>query len=75
MFSDLECGTRPMPRHRTIACDYCGFLQLKRATECEACGRMARRERMLWIAKAVQIGVFLLVGVFMYVKLRGLAPQ
>ena len=72
-------GSRPpdhiaMPRRRTIACDYCGFLQLKRDTECEACGRMTRRERRLWIAKAVQIGVILLVGFIMYAKLKGLAP-
>jgi len=36
---------------------------------------MTRRERNLWIAKAVQIGVIVLVGVFMYAKLKGLAPQ
>lgn len=64
-----------MPRRRTIACDHCGFLQLKRDTECEACGRMTRRERNRWIAKAVQLGVILLVGAFMYAKLKGLAPQ
>lgn len=54
-----------MPRHLTIACDHCGFRQLKRDTECEACGRMTRRERNRWIAKAVQLGVILLVGAFM----------
>lgn len=64
-----------MPRHRTIACDHCGYLQLKGDTECEACGRMTRRERKLWIAKAVQLGVILLVGAFMYAKLKGLASQ
>jgi hypothetical protein len=64
-----------MPRRRTIACDHCGFLQLERDTECKTCGRMTRRERNLWIAKTVQIGVIVLVGVFMYTKLRGLAPQ
>ena len=64
-----------MPRHRTIACDHCGYLQLKRDTECDQCGRMTRRERNLWIAKAVQIGMILLVGVFMYARLKGLAPQ
>ncbi len=64
-----------MPRRRTIACDHCGYLQLKRDTECDACGRMTRRERNLWIAKAVQIGLIVLVGVFMYARLKGLAPQ
>jgi hypothetical protein len=71
----VHIGVRPMPRRRTIACDHCGFLQLKRDTECEACGRMTRRERHRWIAKAVQLGVILLVGAFMYAKLKGLAPQ
>lgn len=64
-----------MPRRRSIACDHCGYLQLKRDTECYACGRMTRRERSRWIAKAVQLGVIVLVGVFMYAKLKGLAPQ
>ncbi len=64
-----------MPRGRTIACGHCGSLQLKRDSECEACGRMTRRERNRRIAKAVQLGVILLVGVFMYVKLKELAPQ
>lgn len=61
-----------MPRRRTIACDYCGFLQLKRDTECEACGRMTRRERNLWIAKAMQIGVIVLVGAVLLAKAKGL---
>lgn len=64
-----------MPRRRSIACDHCGFLQLKRDTECEACGRMTRRERTRWIVKAVQLGTIVLVGVFMYAKLKGLASQ
>lgn len=46
-----------------------GKLQLKRDTECEACGRITRRERNRWIAKLVQLGVILLVGAFMYAKL------
>ena len=64
-----------MPRRRTIACDHCGHMLLKRDTECEACGRMTRRERRLWIAKALQIGLVLLVVAFVYFKLKGLAPQ
>lgn len=62
-----------MPRRRTIACQHCGYLQLKRDLQCDACGRMTRRERNLWIAKAVQIGVILMVGIFMYTKIKGLA--
>lgn len=64
-----------MPRHRTIACDHCGYLQLKRDTECDQCGRMTRRERSRWIAKGIQLGVILLVGVYGYFKIKGLMPQ
>jgi len=64
-----------MPRRRTIACDHCGYLQLKRDTECDACGRMTRRERHRWIAKAVQLGVILVVGAVFLAKVKGLAPQ
>lgn len=63
-----------MPRYRTIACDHCGHMLLKRDTDCEVCGRMTRRERNLWIAKAVQIGIVLIVFAFIYLKVKGLAP-
>lgn len=59
-----------MPRYRTIACDHCGHLLLKRDIECEGCGRMTRRERNLWIAKLLQIGFILLVGTVMYFKVK-----
>ena len=64
-----------MPRRRATACDHCGYLQLKRDIKCNACGHMTRRERNRWIAKAVQLGVILLVGASMYAKLKGLASQ
>lgn len=64
-----------MPRRRTIACDHCGYLQLKRDTECEGCGRMTRRERVRWIAKAIQIGTLLIVVAFVYSRISGLALQ
>jgi hypothetical protein len=64
-----------MPRYRTIACDHCGYMQLKRDTECDQCGRMTRRERNRWIAKGVQLGVMLLAFAFIYAKIKGLAPQ
>lgn len=46
-----------MPRRRTIACDHCGYLQLKRDTHCDQCGRMTRRERtnVYWIALSISI--------------------
>jgi hypothetical protein len=65
-----------MPRYRTIACDHCGHLLLKTDTECEVCARMTRRERNLWIAKGIQIGIVLIVAAFIYFRLKtGLLPQ
>lgn len=64
-----------MPSFRTTACDHCGHLLLKRDTECEVCGRMTRRERNLWTAKAIQIGVVLVAFAFIYLKIKGLAPR
>jgi len=60
-----------MPRYRTIACEHCGHMLLKRDIECEVCGSMTRRERNRWITKMVQIGVILLVAAFVYFKLKG----
>jgi hypothetical protein len=59
-----------MPRYRTISCDHCGYMQLKHDTECDQCGRMTRRERNRWIAKALQIGVVLIVGAVMYFRIK-----
>lgn len=61
-----------MPRYRTIACDYCGHMLLKRDAECEMCGRMTRKERRLWIAKAIQLGIVLAASVVIYVTVTGL---
>lgn len=44
-----------MPGRCTIACDHCGYLQLRRDTDFDQCGPLTRRERNLWIAKAIQI--------------------
>lgn len=61
-----------MPRYRTIACDHCGHMLLKRNEYCEVCGSMTRRERNLWIAKTVQIAVVLVTFTFIYFKIKGL---
>ncbi|SUZ28418.1 hypothetical protein CPBF424_22340 [Xanthomonas euroxanthea] len=61
-----------MPRRRTIACDHCGYLQLKRDTECDQCGHLTRRERDLWLAKAIQIVIILVVGLYWYLRLAEL---
>ena len=63
-----------MPRRRTIACDHCGHMLLKRDNECEVCGRITSRELILGIAKVVQIGVALIVFAFMYFKVKRLSP-
>lgn len=49
-----------MPRYRTISCDHCGYMQLKRDSECAKCGRMTRRERDRWTAKGIQLLVMAL---------------
>lgn len=64
-----------MSRRRTIACDHCGYLQLKRDTECDQCGRMTHRERNLWIAKGIQLAIIAVVGLFGYFKIKGLIPH
>lgn len=64
-----------MPRRRTIACDHCGYLQLKRDTECDKCGRMTRRERSRWIAKGIQLAIMVVVGLYGYFKIKGLVPH
>ena len=64
-----------MPRYRTIACEHCGHLLLKRDEYCEVCGRMTRRERMLWTVKVLHVVVVILAAAFVYWTLNGLAPQ
>lgn len=61
-----------MPRRRTIACNYCGYLQLKRDTECDQCGRMTSRERNLWIARGVKLAVIAVAFIYGYFKIKGL---
>lgn len=61
-----------MPRRCTIACDHCGYLQLRRDTDFDQCGRLTRRERNLWIAKAIQIAIILVVGLCCF-KIKGVA--
>ncbi|MBS0216385.1 MAG: hypothetical protein JSR50_11610 [Proteobacteria bacterium] len=64
-----------MPRRRTIACDHCGYLQLKRDTECDHCGRLTRRERNRWIAKGIELAIIAVVGIYGYFKIKGLVPH
>jgi hypothetical protein len=63
-----------MPRYRTIACDHCGHMLLKRDTECEVCGCTTRRGRRLGVAKAVQLGIVLAAAIVIYATIKGLGP-
>lgn len=63
-----------MPRYRTISCDYCGFMQLKRDRECERCGRMTRRERRRWAARSIPIAFALILALVLYAKAKGFIP-
>ena len=56
-----------------ISCDRCGYMQLKRDAECDACGRMTKRERRLWIARGVVSVWAVIVGVVVFGQLKGLA--
>lgn len=67
--------TEAMPRRRTIACDHCGYLQLKRDTECDRCGRITKRERSLWIARGIQFAIIAMFWLYGYFKIKGLAPH
>ena len=60
-----------MPRRRTIFCDHCGFLQLKRDIECEGCQRLTRRGRRQVVAWSLQLGAILVVGLLIYWKTQG----
>jgi len=64
-----------MPRYRTIACDHCGHMLLKRHSECEACGCMTRRGKRLFVAKAIQIGIFLVASAWVFLTIKGLGPH
>ena len=66
-----------MPRRRTISCPHCGYLQLKRDTECDRCGRLTAREKNRLVATAIYVGVVLAIVAVGYWKitqsLQGLA--
>jgi uncharacterized paraquat-inducible protein A len=59
-----------MPRYRTISCSHCGYLQLKRDTECERCGRMTARARNRMIAWLVRVGLVVVVGLVLMAKVK-----
>lgn len=60
-----------MPRHRTISCTHCGFMQLKRDYFCESCSSLTKRAKVDLIGKAIQITLILIAGVWVYSKITG----
>lgn len=65
-----------MPRYRTISCAHCGFMQLKRDTVCERCGRLTARQaraQAFWIAKVI-LGIVAVAGFYLFVT-RTIVPS
>lgn len=60
-----------MPRHRTISCTNCGFMQLKRDYFCECCNSLTKRAKVELIGKAIQLTMILIAGTWMYSKITG----
>jgi hypothetical protein len=52
-----------MGKHRTISCDRCAHLLLRRDAYCDVCGHMARRERIRSIAGATWFACILIAVV------------
>lgn len=64
-----------MPRYRTISCEHCGFMLLKRDTTCEMCGRMTQRGKTGMAAKAVQVVIVLAGFVVILAVAHGFEPH
>lgn len=65
-----------MPRYRTIACEHCGFMQLKRDKVCQRCGKLTAREaraQAFWIAQLV-VTTCAAVGFYFFVT-KVIAPS
>lgn len=65
-----------MPRHRTISCAHCGFMQLKRDLVCDSCGHLTAREVMaqtFWVAKVILV-ICAAEGFYLFVT-RAIAPS
>lgn len=62
-----------MPRYRSIACVQCGYMQLKRDTDCDRCGQMTERAKKKLVVKLVYMAVVAVVAVIGYFKIQGIA--
>ena len=56
-----------MPRYRTISCNHCGFMQLKKDTVCERCGKMTARAKSRLTMWVIQMALMAL-GVAWFVS-------
>lgn len=59
-----------MPRHRTIVCRYCGFLQLKRDTYCDQCGKLTAQATRKMAASIIGAGITIAVGLIGWAYVR-----
>lgn len=63
-----------MPRYRTISCEHCGYMLLKRDTVCEMCGRMTQRGKVRLVAKIIPALIVLIAVAVMLYVVGGLTP-
>lgn len=64
-----------MPRYRTISCEHCGFMQLKRDAYCDQCGRMTARERKKTLVNLVYFALLAVVLIFFYFYIQGVGSR
>lgn len=64
-----------MARYRTISCEHCGYMLLKRDAVCERCGRMTQRGIANLVAKVVQVVIVLAGFAVIFVIVRGFASH
>lgn len=63
-----------MPRSRTISCENCGYMQLKRDTECDRCGRMTKRAKTRMTLNAVYFAVMVVIVAVGYFQIKAQIP-
>lgn len=64
-----------MPRRRTISCNHCGYMQLKRDEYCDRCGRMTERAKrgvQFFVVRLLIVGA---VGLFAYSQITSTVAQ
>jgi hypothetical protein len=64
-----------MPRYRTISCQHCGFMQLKRDKTCDGCGRLTAREGRKLAGGFVYLCALLVIGLVFYAKIHSVLTQ